>query len=165
MDEGMINFSLDYPSDYKIDYLEPADTTGDPTIQSAYLSFKGPKDRNVNDYTRIGIGVNPPDNYAKDAKNLSEIAEKKAASWKYYELFYKGETNVSGMHAYRLDFQNIDIVPAIAGDGEPGIEVTRRVDFDANGFIWTIYIISPASTAETDKVDFEHILDTFTILN
>jgi hypothetical protein len=163
MEEGMIHFSLEYPSSYIVDYLKPAEATGNHRDVDLFLV--GPTSRSENNYTNIGIGAGPPDDYAQDAKSLSEKAERNAASWKYYELLYRGEIIVSGVHAYRLDFQNIDIVPAIAVGDEPAIEVTRRVDFDANGFIWTIFIDSPSSTAEADKVDFEHILQTFQILD
>jgi len=41
----------------------------------------------------------------------------------------------------------------------------REVYFDYNGLIWRIDIRSDSTTAEEDKADFEHVLQTFKILN
>lgn len=164
MDEGLVHFSLEYPANYLIDYVEYAESFTEKSRSSAHFFIMGPKDRHVNDYAYISVGANLPDRLAPDAKSLHERAETKAESWKYYELIYKGEMIIDGISAYRLDYQNIDILPAIADDGNPGIEVMRRVDFDANGLVWTIYITSPLSTAEVDKAHFEHFLETFQIL-
>ena len=165
MDQGNIHFSVEYPANYKIDYLHPAEVTGTNSQQSALLFLVGPTNRDVNNYTHIGIGVCPPDNLVPNAENSTEQEEINAASWKNYKLLYKGKITINGISAYRLDYQNIDIVQAIAGDGELGIEVFRRVDFDANGYVWTIYIQSHSFSAEADKVIFEHILETFKILS
>lgn len=164
MDQGLVHFSLEYPANYIVDYVEYAESSSDKSRSSAYFFIMGPKDRHVNDYTRISVFAIPPDRLAPDAKSLHERSEAKAESWKYYELIYKGEIMIDGISAYRLDYQNMDILPVIANDGSPGIEVMRRVDFDANGFVWTIYITSPLSTSDADKAYFEHILETFEIL-
>ena len=42
--------------------------------------------------------------------------------------------------------------------------VVAGVDFDADGLVWTIMITSPLSTADADKAHFEHVLETFEIL-
>lgn len=165
MTKGAVHFSAEIPTDYLIDYLHAAETTGNNMERSASLFLKGPKGRNPNDYTYISVGADPPDSYARDAKSLIEIVERKRASWKNYELIFKGEITIDGIRAYRMDDQIIDIVPAITGDEKPGLEVFRRVDFDFNGYIWTIYIDSHSTTAEADKAHFEHILETFKILD
>jgi hypothetical protein len=165
MNEGVIHFSVEYPANYEIDYLHPAEATGNYMDRSAALFLKGPKDINGNSKTNLSVGASPPDSYASDAKSLSERVETNAASWKDYKLLYKGEITIDGIQAYRLDFQVIDIVPAIAGNDEPGLELDRYVQFDANGYIWTIYIQSHTPTAETDKEIFEHVLATLKILD
>jgi hypothetical protein len=162
--EGIIRFSVEYPTNYEIDSLQPAESTGNNLERSTYLFLKGPKDINGNSKTNLSVGASPPDSYASNAKSLSERVEINAASWKNYKLLFKGEITIDGFHAYRLDFQNIDIIPAIAGDGEPGLEVDRYAQFDANGYIWTIYVKSHSATSETDKEIFEHVLETFKIL-
>lgn len=164
MDQGLVHFSLEYPANYMVDYVEYAESSSDKSRSSAIFSIMGPKDRHVNDYTDVCVVVDLPDRLMPDAKSLHERSETNAESWKYYELIYKGEMIINGISAYRLDYQNIDILPAIANDGGPGIEVMRRVDFDADGRVWTIYMTSPLSAADADKVHFEHILETFEIL-
>lgn len=124
-----------------------------------------PKIKGINDYTYILVAAVPPDELVPDAKAAIERAERLASSWADYELLDKYELTIDGMHTYRLDYQNRNIVPAIAGVSGPRIEVIREVRFDAKGYVWMIQIDSDSSTAEADKADFEHILETFQILD
>lgn len=164
MNQGSLRFSIEYPGNYLIDYMHPAETIGDNLERGVSLLLKGPKDKHPNNYTYISVGASPPDTYAEDAKTLNEKVENNAASWDNFTLLYKGDTVINGIHAYRLKYQKKDIIPAIAGDNEPRTEVIRRVDFDYNGFIWTIYIDSFSETTEADKSIFENVLRTFKIL-
>jgi hypothetical protein len=164
LNEGAVHFSLEYRTYYKVDYLKPAEAIGDNEQQSMYFTLVGPLIREINDYTSIHVAVGPPDELIPDAKSAIERAERNASSWADYELLNKCETTIDGVPAYRIDYQNRNIVPAIAG-GEPRIEVIREVRFDAKGYVWMIQIRSDSSTAESDKADFEHIVATFKILD
>jgi hypothetical protein len=164
LNEGAVHFSLEYRTYYDIDYLKPAEATGDNIQQSMLFDLKSPKIKGINDYTYIHVAVGPPDELIPDAKSATERAERNASSWADYALLNKCETTIDGVPAYRLDYQNRNIVPAIAG-GEPRIEVIRKVNFDAKGYVWMIQVRSDFSTAEADKADFEHILQTFKILD
>lgn len=164
LNEGTIHFSLEYPSDYIIDYYQAAAATGNNYERSAHLFLKGPANRHVNDYTYIGIGASPPDDQFDDAKSSVERVERKAATWSEYELYNKCEITIDGVPGFRIDYQIIDIVPAIAGD-EPGIAVYRCVYFDAKSLVWCIYMNSSFTFAEADKIHFEHLLETFKILD
>jgi hypothetical protein len=50
-------------------------------------------------------------------------------------------------------------------DKPPVYVITREVCFDYGELIWEISINSNVATAEADKVIFEHLLDTFQILD
>jgi hypothetical protein len=165
LNEGAVHFSLEYRTYYKIDSLKPAEATGDLMQQSMFFTLISPKIKGVNDYTYIHVVVDKPDEITPDAKSATERAERNASSWADYKLLDKYETTVDGVLAYRLDYQNRNIVPAIAGVSGPSIEVIREVAFDAKGYVWMIQIRSVSSTAEADKADFEHILQTFKILD
>ncbi len=165
MEEGVVHFSLEYPSKYKIDSNKPAETEGNRFEKSTYFSLDGPLNQQVNDYVNILIAVAPPDDLIHDAEGAIERAEKQAAKWDGYELFGKSEIEVSGYQGYRIDYRMVNIVPVIAGDSEePRYSVYRDVRFDAKGYVWMIQISSDSSTAEEDKEDFEHILKTFKVL-
>ncbi|MBN1643307.1 MAG: hypothetical protein JW856_00580 [Dehalococcoidales bacterium] len=165
MNEGTIHFSLEYRNYYKVEVVHPGNDTGNATKDIMYLYLISPKIKQTNDYTRIKIIVGKPDDLTPDAKSAIERAERNAASWADYKLLDKYELTIDGVHAYRIDYQNRNIIPAIAGVSGPRIEVIREVDFDANGFSWMIQMSSDSSTAEADKADFEHILQTFKILD
>jgi hypothetical protein len=164
LNEGSVHFSLEYRTYYEIDYLKPAEATGHSGQQSMFFDLISPKIKGINDYTYIHVAASPPDQLIPDAKSAIERAERNAASWADYKLLSKYELTIDGVHAYRIDYQNRNIVPAIAG-GEPRIEVIREVRFDAKGYVWMIQIRSDSSTADADKSDFEHILQTFKILD
>ncbi len=161
--EGTIHFSFEYPSDYKIDWVKPAEDAGGRYQREAYISFKGSVDRHENDYTYFGIAAMLPYEMMPDAKSAVERVEKTAATWAEYKLYNKSEITIDGAPGYRIDYQIVDIVPAIAGD-EPGIAVYRYVYFDAKGLVWTINIHGHSSFAEGDKIHFEHLLETFRLL-
>ena len=162
--EGTVHFSLEYRAYYKIKEGHPGDDTGYATKDLMYFTLISPKIKETRDYTYIKVIVDKPDSFASDAKEEAERAERMAAKWNDYELINKEEITIDGVKAYRLDYQNQNIVPAIAGVGGPRIAVYREVHFDANGFIWMIQMMSDSTTAEADKPDFEHIIQTFNIL-
>jgi hypothetical protein len=164
LNEGSVHFLFEYRTYYEIDNLKPAEATGDLMQQSMFFDLISPEIKGINDYTYIHVVVGKPDELTPDAKSAIERAERNAASWADYKLLNKCEITVDGVQAYRIDYQNRNIVPAIAG-GEPRIEVIREVRFDAKGYVWMIQIRSDSSTAEADKADFEHILQTFKILD
>ena len=164
LDEGAVHFSLEYRAYYKVDYLKPAEATGNLMQQAMSFVLISPKIRGINDYTYINVLADKPDELIPDAKSATERAERNASSWADYELLNKSETTIDGVQAYRLDYQNRNIVPAIAGDA-PRIQVIRQVRFEAKGYVWMIKIDSDSSTAEADEADFEHVLQTFQILD
>ena len=162
--EGTVHFSLEYRAYYKIKEVHPGDDTGYATKDLMYFTLISPKIKESGDYTYIDVIASEPDNLTPDAKSAIERAERLAATWKDYELINKEEITIDGVKAYRIDYQNQNIVPAIAGVGGPRISVYREVRFDANGFLWMIQMMSDSTTAEADKPDFEHIIQTFNIL-
>lgn len=165
-DKGVIRFSLEYPSNYVIDSIKPAQENGTISDREVYLSFKGPVDRNENDYAHILLSAGPPDErFFANAKDSIIRAKRNASSWADYKLLNESEISIDGVKAYRIDYQIRSVVYAIAGiSKEPALAVYRDVRFDAKGFVWMIQVSSGSSTAEADKLDFEHVLQTFKII-
>ena len=165
LDEGTIHFSLEYRTYYKVKEVKPGADTGDIVKDIMYLTLISPRVKATRDHTYIDVITAKPNELVPDAKTGIERAERNASSWADYKLLDKYELTIDGVKAYRIDYQMRNIVPAIAGVSNiPFIEVTREVNFDANGFVWMIQMRSDSSTAEDDKVDFEHIIQTFRIL-
>jgi len=165
LDKGTVHFSLEYRTFYKVKEVKPGEDTGDVVRDIMYLTLVSPLMKGAYDYTSIDVIADKPGYLLTDAKSAIERAERLASSWGDYKLLDKYELNIDGVKAYRIDYQHRNIVPALAGvSNEPAIEVYREVHFDANGFVWMIQMSSDSSTAEDDKADFEHIIQTFKIL-
>ncbi len=165
LNEGTVHFSLEYRTYYRVDRVKPGDDTGLVSKDTMDFELISPKIKQTNDYTRIEVIVEKPNTLLPDAKSAIERAERNASSWADYKLLDKYELTIDGVQAYRIDYQNINIIPAIAGVPGKPISVYREVHFDAKGFVWMIQMRSDSSTAEADKADFEHILQTFKILD
>jgi hypothetical protein len=166
MEEGVVHFSIEYPSVYKTNYIQSAEISGNKDQKSAYFSLDGPLNKKTKDYAHILIASAPPDSLIPDAQEGIVRAERQASKWQGYELQKKAELVVDGYRAYRIDYKIINIVPVIAEDSnEPFYKVYREVRFDAKGYTWMIQISSDSSTAEADKADIEHILATFKVLD
>ena len=163
--EGTVHFSIEYRTYYKINEVHPGDNTGTVLKDIMYLTLISPKIKETGDYTYIDIIAEKPNELVPDAKSGIERAKRLAASWADYELLSEEEITIDGVKAYRIDYQNQNIIPAIAGTGGPVLSVYREVRFDANGLVWMIQMMSDSSTAEVDKSDFEYILETFEILD
>jgi hypothetical protein len=163
--DGNVHFSLEYRSYYKIKEVHPSFDTGNASDTFLDFTLISPKIKQTKDYTRIKVLADKPDHLIPDAKSNVERAENNASSWANYKLYDKYETTIDGIPAYRLDYQNQNIIPAIAGTGGPAIEVYRELYFDAKGLVWMIQMSSDSSTAEADKADFEHIIQTFKVLD
>jgi hypothetical protein len=163
--EGILHFSLEYRAYYKVDWTKPAESTGYPTQQAMSFDLISPKIKGINDYTYIKVLADKPDDLIPDAKSAMERAQRNASSWADYKLLDKSEITIDSLHAYRLDYQIRNVIGIIAGTSGPRISVYREVHFDAKGYVWLIQIRSDSTTAEADKADFEHILQTFKILD
>jgi len=100
-----------------------------------------------------------------DAKDLTNRAERNASTFMDYQLLDKSEFILDGFLAYRLDYMERDITPIARDLDKPPIVVYREVRFDANGLLWFIQMRTDSSTAEAEKPDFEHVLETFKILD
>jgi hypothetical protein len=166
LDKGAVHFSLEYRTYYKIKEIKPGDNTGNFVKDLTAVTFISPRIKRTGDHTYIKVLVAGPTELVPDAKAGIERAERNAASWPDYKLLDKHELTIDGVNAYRIDYQNRNVIPAIAGvSNEPFVEVCREVNFDANGYNWMIQMRSDSSTAEADKADFEHIIQSFNILD
>jgi hypothetical protein len=161
--QGTACFSFEYRSFYKVKEYKPGEDTGIPTQDICYVSLNGPVNRQTKDYTSIDVIIEAPDDLIPNAWSNRERAERNGSSWQKYKLLGKSELTINGYPAYRIDYMHINPIPISRNLPEPPVSVYREVYFEAKGFIWMIQMISDSSTSETEKADFDHILDTFKV--
>ena len=164
MSEGAAQFSFEYSSKYKIgDYKPLIDTLKFRELAS--VSLIAPFNKQSKDFTSILFLVWAVDILAPNAESQMEMVIKKASTSMDFKLLEQTGVTVSNVPAKLIAYTERNIQPIDRGLKEPPFEVWREVFFDYNGLIWEIEMRSDSSTAEEDKADFEHILQTFKILN
>lgn len=164
MDEGAAQFSFEYNTKYKISYTK---TLQDVTkfLELAVVDLIAPLNKKTKDYTSMGILVGAGNILARDAESEMTNNLKKYSTSMGFQLLEQSDITVSGVPAKLIAYKERNILPIDRGLTEPPFEVLREVYFDYNGLIWRIDIRSDSTTAEEDKADFEHVLQTFKILN
>ena len=161
--DGLVNYSFEYSSKYKVkehytDRRYPGNEFQAVTLIGQFLD-------KVNPYTTIKIFISPPRDARPNKEEAIARAEYQASSFPDYKLLGKSELTVDNISALRIDFIERNLMPVKRVSKGPHDDVTLEVDFDTPGFTWMITMTSDLSTADADKPDFEHILQTFKILN
>jgi len=161
MKDGLADFTFEYSSIYKV--IESGTWN-----KTSGVTLNGPFNNEIKYNTSIDVTIttpNGPDGPLTNAKDLTNHAEYLASSSMDYKLLNKSEFILEGVTAYRFDYMERDLTPIDRGLGKPPITIYREVRFDSQGLIWFIQMSSDSSTAESDKPDFEHVLETFKILD
>jgi hypothetical protein len=119
-------------------------------------------------YTPAVIGIHiyaPHDspNFSQSAIERLENDISDSSKWENFELLERYPVTVSGVEgeliAYVIDW----FLPFAEGEG-PKLQYHRAVYFDYNGLIWTIEATTEMEMVDQVKADFEHIIETFEIL-
>jgi hypothetical protein len=161
MEEGQARFSFEYSSAFQLVEYSVSDK-----YHLAGVTLTGPIQKEIMDYPSIEVIVNfEPDEYSPDAETTLETWLTKASKSSSFELWEKSEIVVDNITAKQAIYSETNILPIDRGGEEPPGEIWRRVHFDYNGMIWTITLNSNYYTYETDNEIFEHVLQTFQILN
>lgn len=157
--KGIGHFSLEIPSDFRVDEVEIDKIDGYKTT-SVYLigsvSEEGYK-------PIIGVFV---DEILDDAASKAKRRLEDARSFANFKLLSDlSSIKVSDIYAYQYTIQ-YDIVsnPDIIGS-PPITDVDRRVFFNHDDFLWTILLLSSPSTQEQDMDAFDRVLETFRVLD
>jgi len=165
MTEGIAHFSFEYSSQYDIKESVSNEDKG-----ISYVTLVGPYNRDAKDTPEIGVIVGSPssENYAEDKINNLITKFSDDPDFNLQEL-EQADLLISGIPAKLFVYQERDLGRIIAGiyagvDTSAVIEVIREVLFTYNSCDWMIYIDSDSSTAEADKTDFDHVIQTFKIL-
>ena len=164
IEKGIVNFSFDYPCSYDEVGLEVDD---DFTL----ITLNGPYHKDLEDFTLISIFVVDSDDpdFLKPERRLNN-AISLYETFLDYRLIERSSVNVAGiegqqiLYFYNKERPEIGDAGYIPGAG-PAPTIAREIYFIDKGRLWNITIFSNDSTSEADMADFEHMLETFTILN
>ncbi len=161
--EGIAHFRFEYPCRY--------DATFGVHIEDEYtdVNVLSPWNNEVQGRTILTIFVIAPDAGLRDSK---QAIEKDLSFWsdsdyQFLDRFALSIDGVEGeeiVYFYNQPRPPLGQVGHIPGAG-PAPTIARGVYFDHKGLIWEITMSSNEATAETDKADFEHVLETFEILD
>jgi len=178
--DGYAHFYFEYPSSYK-----KSSAYADIEYRSTVVVFIRPEPRaQVNStYTFFKVTVGGPTSESPNARTalereLSRLSEPE-------KLLERSAIIVAGLSAELIVYSHrpptIASTPAApdffavtssvwgvasaAAPLEPEMKVTREAYFDYKGLIWNVAIDSDESEADQAKGDFEHILQTFKILD
>lgn len=168
--EGDAHFSFEYPGNYEevlthvysgwaAVSFDHELVEEDWIIESSYLRV---------DVYEAGRRGNP------DAEAALESAITRIATEEYYsdfEILERSSVSIAGVKGEQctLSYCYREEIPATDDEGPflklPALMTVRCVYFDYNGFIWEIWLRSTEGFAEEDKAHFEHIIETFEILD
>jgi hypothetical protein len=159
---GIAHFSFERPEGYSLDKIE---VRNDSEHRYTDVGLSSPLNDKGYYTATIGIFVNPISDVFPDAAVALEYSLSTHSGFKDFELLQRFTTTVAGT-------QGQGFVASYSSFRHPthpvpgwNPYVTRQVFFGSNGLIFQVSILSDASTAEVEKADFEHILETFKILD
>jgi hypothetical protein len=155
MKDGIANFTFEYSSRFSINESGTSN-------KISSVSLNGPAVNGIKDSTSILVAAIEPD--GESAKETTDKAERNASSFPDYKLITKSEILINGITAYRIDYTERSLLPIERHSNQPVIDVYRELRFDTQNMSWFLQMRSDSSTAEADKVDFEHVINTFKIL-
>jgi hypothetical protein len=157
-------FYFEYPASYQKPFV---DRTALPNLISVTITSVIGNDYGNDPY--IGITLLNSEYYSTDAKTMLERDLEEYESSYYYtnfELLDRSQITVSGLQGEQFTFAytfHPDPLSPRAGEN-PFPMVQRVVYFSSNRVIWHLTLSSSLSIADEAKIDFEHILGTFKIL-
>jgi hypothetical protein len=166
LEKGIAHFSFEYPCSYDKSGSEINNDDG-----FTHIMLQGPYHKDVEDFTLISIFVIDSDDpdFLKPERRLNN-AISLYETFLDYRLIERSSVNVAGiegqqiLYFYNKERPEIGDAGYIPGAG-PAPTIARDIYFSDEGYLWNITIFSNESTAKADMADFEHMLETFTILN
>jgi hypothetical protein len=165
------HFSFEYPAHYE---KYSAHATVENRTISIWFHDKVPPKGSTYGYIKIiveGVGITYPDAEAALEDNLSGFAEPdyydEDAEEEPKRLLERSTITVAGIQAELIVYSyGYDYVRDSTSDSWVIlIRIAREVYFDYDGLIWNLVIKSDEDRADVAEADFEHLLETFQILD
>lgn len=159
VEKGIAHFSLEYPCEWGVGLIET-------TVDFTTTSISGPTvkidDSHVPSAT-FSIWIDWPSADIPDAMAAQEDWLAFLEKGYIYELLGESTVEIGGVQAKQA------VVHSYIGTDfvrikEPIPTTEKLIDFDYGGLIWEIYYTSALAVAEENEAYFQHLLETFKIL-
>jgi hypothetical protein len=154
-----VNFSFEYPSHYKIEDVrayEQEQVSGKVILYDK-LSSK------VSLFGFINITIIDA---SEKFPNARVVIEQIASNELKKDILERTTININGIPAELIVYSSkIGMIPEAPPKSWEIVRINRTVCFDYSGLIWVIIIESDEDKADQAKADFEHLLQTFKILD
>ena len=160
VEEGIAHFSFEYPCNWEIGIVDTSEDYTDVSVTGAHIRTRG---AHLPSSTWI-LFVDWPDG---DIPSAAAAMEDSLSFWETqdaFELLERSVVEIAGVRAELVVFLD-EISRDWVRVPEPVPSISRELYFDCGGLIWNIYCSSILDAAEADNVHFEHLLETFRILD
>jgi len=163
VDEGIAHFSFEYPCNWKIGIVDARHD-----YEHTYTNVKvfGPdfkRERDTVSSTVWIFFICPTDADTPDASAALEYSLSYWQDFRDFEILERSTVEIAGLQVEQVVF-----FCQVAGrfyDSPPIPSIDRELYFEYSGLIWKISISSRPEVVEADNVHFEHLLETFRILD
>jgi hypothetical protein len=162
--EGIGHFSLEYPPEYSVTRI---DIRNDATSQYTDIGLSSPPVAGSPGLNEISIYAWPVDGNETATLVLDSMLARADTIFQDFELLQRFSVMIGDMEGQAAIF-SWTASPAVSS-GEPGEitlpAVSRIVCFRHADLAWEIHIASDLTTQESAEIEFQHIIETFQILN
>jgi hypothetical protein len=105
-------------------------------------------------------------NRGSSAKTLFEDGLTRASRWANFNLLERSTISISSIPAEYAHFVSSSLLPMRPAPGEEiPLKHYWQAYFNYNDLVWRVELESEGEMAEQAKADFEHVIQTFKILN
>jgi hypothetical protein len=172
LEKGIAHFTFEYPFVYRVGKVE---VRSDLNYTDVTLNGPGVRYKEGTNRTFIYIFIRTSNDYIPDAKSSleydlafnNELVQRDSRLLKDYKLLERSQIYVAGIDGEQLIYYWDMGVPEYPEDPDPGPipTVMRKVYFDYDNLIWELSIRSNQAIVEEANAIFEHMLETFQILD
>jgi len=156
--EGIAHFSFEYPEEYE----EASHYSRSNYTSVSYARWQN--DGWLDSHFRIGA-YKPGWAGYNNSNDLIEGDEKLLSDEKDYQIIERSTISIAGISGILL-IRAYTIEDMFDSDlKEPTLLIDRTIYFDYDGLIWEIMMDSIENVAEADEAIWEHLVETFKILD
>ena len=162
VNKGISHFSFERPEGYSIGTFE---TFNNSEYQYTYIFLSSPENDLGYSTSHMSISANFTSEVLPNAESMLEYSLSTYEHFNDFELLGRFTETVAG-----IEGQGIIVSYSLLRDENhpvPGraTYIAREIAFGQGDLIWSIEISSDASFVEEGIADFEHVLETFTLLD
>jgi hypothetical protein len=166
LEKGIAHFTFEYPSVYKVGKVE---VRSDLDYTDVTLNGPGVRYTEGTNRTYIYIFIQATSEAFPNAESSLEyeLTFNDGLPLKDYQLLERSQISVAGIDGEQIIYYWDMGVPEYPDDPEPEPipTIMREVYFDYGNLIWTLSIRSNQAIVEEANAIFEHMLETFQILD